>query len=64
MPSCASYNYVFDTSGMLVEYDIFGEGSQILTNQKRKKHCFLASDWLEFGIASLKLMIVSSLVIP
>ena len=39
-----------------IEYEIFGEGSQISTNQKRestvlseaRKQCFLASDWLKF----------------
>ena len=30
-----------------IEYGIFGEGSQILTNQKQEI-IFLASDWLKF----------------
>ena len=34
-----------------IGYDIFGEGSQILTNQKREDSAFsaLASDLLKFG---------------
>ena len=35
----------------MIEYGIFGEGSQISSNQKSeaRKQCFLVSDWSKFG---------------
>ena len=36
-------------SSMIIKYEIFGEGSQISTNQKRENSAFsIASDWLKF----------------
>ena len=48
MRSVTKYSSTQVECRMNIEYEIIGEGSQILTNQKRVKHCFLASDWSKF----------------